>query len=566
MKKLLCALCGLICSVAMSAQLQYVEGSFRSVGAADVEASGKDLGKKNMTENLAVYAPAHDDGDAPSAIIRVGFINMAAEDIDKHVVPTVTPGWVNRVEYKRNPVTKAMECWVHVDPGTLTLNITVDNIGSKRIPNLEVEGGRMYALEVRTDETIPVKLIPNVDNTTIWFDGEELPHKASQNNPVIKENVHMGTHHVKAVNGTRSRDFDIDVSKNSNTFNLDLLERYKINFQSNEAGVELYEDNKLLGTMPFELEVSEGPHSYIVHKSGYDDKEHNVNVSGAATFQLDIHKNRTIDFYALSNNTDYKGASVYVDNILKGKTPLTLTLPYGRHIVRMSAEGRDKSASITVGDDTPTRFMLKLPARHRSFNPFDIDFHKREYGFTVGYVQKWMHLSDGSQTMGVDYFGEERHMHGFQVGVPVQPIFGYGLGLNTGLYFEGYFSSWDDPEEYETINMTELCLYMPVDFMFRLPLGENFSFYVTGGIGIDWSLSTSLSADGYNDVNIDYGEDGAPNRFNFSAEFGGGLQYKAFQLSANYQFGLNNNSKFVSDSEEVTAKLRKLGIQISFMF
>lgn len=156
-------------------------------------------------------------------------------------------------------------------------------------------------------------------------------------------------------------------------------------------------------------------------------------------------------------------------------------------------------------------------------------------------------------------------MHGFQIGVPVQPIFGYGLGLNTGLYFEAYFADWTDTENYgDKFNMTEYCMYMPVDLMFRLPLGENFSIYVNGGIGIDWSIETELTAEGYDDYKIDYGEDGAPNHFNFSAEFGGGIQYKALQVSGNYQIGLNNNSKMVND--EVTAKLRKFSVQLSLMF
>lgn len=324
------------------------------------------------------------------------------------------------------------------------------------------------------------------------------------------------------------------------------------------------EGGKELGVMPLSAEIVEGTHSFTVRKTGYKDKDYNVKITGASTLQFDIHKNKVIDFYALSNNTDYKGASVYINNKLCGQTPLQMELPYGRYHVRMSAMGRDKTAGLIVDDDTPSRFMLKLPAQHRRFNPFDIDFHKREFGFAGGYVQKWLHLSDGVQTAGVNYFGEEAHMHGFQVGVPIQPVFGYGLGLNTGLYFEGYFANWRDTDSYEDISMTEMCLYMPVDFMFRLPLGENFSIYATGGIGIDWSIETTLSSDGYDDWKIDYSEEGAPNHFNFSAEFGGGIQYKALQVSANYQIGLNNNSKIVNDG--VTAKLRKIGIQIALMF
>ncbi len=560
----ICAI--LLCALCSTAQLKYTEGSFRLTNAADMQASGTNIGKKNMTASLTDFAPSHDDDQIKSGIIRVGFKNLASEDLENHVLASVNPGHVNRSEYRRNPTTNALECWLHLDPGTdLVLNINVEGIGAVRIPNLKVESERMYALEIESAEMIPVTFSSNVDGTAVWFDGAPLDGQTAKDKFVSKDKTTMGRHHVKAVAGNRSKEFDIEVSKANNHFPIDLLRKYTVQFESNEPGVTLYEGGKVLGTLPMSTEITEGPHSFVVRKPGYDDKAYNVNITGNSRHRFDIHKNKTIDFYALSNNTDYRGASVYIDNELRGQTPLQLTLPYGRYNVRMSAYGRDKSDKLVVDDNTASRFMLKLPARHRRFNPFDIDFHRREFGLTAGYVQKWMHISDGKSSISTNYFGEEKHMHGFQIGVPVQPIFGYGLGLNTGLYFEAYFADWTDTENYgDKFNMTEYCMYMPVDLMFRLPLGENFSIYVNGGIGIDWSIETELTAEGYDDYKIDYGEDGAPNHFNFSAEFGGGIQYKALQVSGNYQIGLNNNSKMVND--EVTAKLRKFSVQLSLMF
>lgn len=150
-------------------------------------------------------------------------------------------------------------------------------------------------------------------------------------------------------------------------------------------------------------------------------------------------------------------------------------------------------------------------------------------------------------------------MQGFQIGVPIQPYFGYGLGLNTGLYFEGYFCN-----EYD-MDLTELCLYMPIDLMIRIPFGEEFSVFLNGGIGIDWSIGMTLKEDGYDDYEIDYDLEGAPRHFNFSAEVGGGIQYKALQLSAQYQMGLTDNP-LMTAYEDVSVKMRKLAIQLSFMF
>lgn len=545
-----------------NAQLKYKTGSFHHTNESDVVAAGTDLGRKNMSSSLADFAGTHNDSDIKSGIIRVRFSNLSNEDVENHMSASVNPSYVNKTEYRQN-TSGALEYWVHVDPDNdLTLTLSIDGIGSVRIPHLKIESGNMYALDVESDEMVPVTFSSNVDGTEIWFDGKPLGGRTAPGINITKDKTYMGTHKIKAIAGGVTKEFDIEVSKKNTHFPIDMLRRFKVEFLSNEAGVGLYEGNKPLGTMPMTIEVTEGPHSYTVKKYGYDNVDYNENITGNCTKTFNIHKSKTIDFYAISNNTDYKGASVYIDNELKGDTPLQLTLPYGRYRVRMSTYDREKSAKLTVDENTSSRFLLKLPAKHRRFNPFNIDYKKREAGFTVAYVQKWMYISDGHNSIGTNYFAEEKHMSGFQVGVPIQPIFGYGMGLNTGLFYEAYFAGYEDYSE--NINMVEHNLYMPVDFMFRLPLGENFSIYVCGGIGIDWSLSTVLTSEGYDDYNIDYGEEGAQNRFNFSGEFGGGIQFKAVQLSANYQIGLNNNSKMVSD--DVTAKLRKFSIQFSFLF
>lgn len=566
MKRIITLLCICLGCLYANAQLKYVQGSFKSTNASDIQISETDLGKKNMTAALTNYAGSHDDNSIPSGIIRVTFKNVANEDIQDHMKASVQPGWINKVEYIPNPSRGNMlEYWLHLDAGNdLTVTLSMDGMTPVRIPGLNVESSKMYTLELESAEMVPVTFGSNAEGTSIVFDGTPLGGFTSEGKYVKKDKTTMGRHHIKARAGNVVKEMDIDVSKANTHFMLDMLRRYNIKFQSNEPGVILYEGGKELGTMPMELEVTEGSHTYAIHKPGYQMLEYPMNINSDGVKQLDIHKSKTIDFYAVMNNNDYTGASVYINNDYAGVTPLEKSLAYGKYKVRMSANGRDKTGTLKVDDNTSSRYMLTLPAYHKRFNPFAIDYTKRSFGLTLAYVQKWMHISDGRQSIGTNYFAEEKHMHGFQIGVPIQPMFAYGLGLNTGLYFECYFDGYDDLEYGDHTNMEEYCLYMPIDLMFRLPLGENFSIFVNGGIGIDWSIETVLKWDGYDDYKIDYGEAGAPNHFNFSGEMGGGFQYKALQVSANYQIGLSNNSLMVNDG--LTAKLRKFSIQLSFMF
>lgn len=562
MKKILSIILGAILfAPSMNADLKYVANSFHSTNSADIQQSATDLGKQNMTASLTTFEDSH-DGTEKRGLIRISFKNLSNEDIRDKVTVSVTPGHAGRPSYVPNPKDGHLECWVQVDPDTkLTLDVTVEDAGSVRIPNLKVESEEMYALTVESDETVAVTFNSTVEGTTIWFDGTILGGSAGKTSTVRKDNATLGKHIIKAQSPSGNViEKEIEVSKANTSFPLDLRRMWKVQFRSNENNVSLYEDGKLVATLPADLDVPEGPHAYVVRKPGYPDRSHNINVFRNGFQHLDIVKTKTIDFYSLQNNSDFSGASVYIGNELIGTTPVSHELAYGKYDVKMSYYGREKKGSLTVDDKTPTTYRLTLPnAGHSRFNPFGIDYHKRTGGFSMAWVQKWYSWSlDGSSESG-NYFGADSHMQGFQIGIPVQPYFGYGLGLNTGLYFEGYFCSE------EGMDLTELCLYMPIDLMIRIPLGEEFSVFLNGGIGIDWSMGMTLKEDGYEDYDIDYGEAGAPRHFNFSAEVGGGLQYKALQLSAQYQMGLTDNP-LMTTMDEVSVKMRKLAIQLSFMF
>ncbi len=117
-----------------AAQLSYVSGSFHSTNESDVATSGTDLGKKNMSAALTTYAPTRNDSEILSGIVRVSFKNVANEDIDNHVKASANPSHINNIEYRKNNQ-HATEAWIHLDPGEdITLDITVDGIGSVRIP------------------------------------------------------------------------------------------------------------------------------------------------------------------------------------------------------------------------------------------------------------------------------------------------------------------------------------------------------------------------------------------------------------------------------------------------
>jgi len=227
-KYILLAISALLASTGVMAQnaglLKYVPNSFRSTSAADVQAGEKGgLGQMNMTSKVIDIAGSHDDADIKSGVIRIGFQNISNNDIEGKVKAAVNPGYVNKTEFRQNPVTGAMDCWVHVDPGKgLTLTVTVEGIGSARATDLDVKSGEMYTMTFNSDEKLPITINCNVGGTQIYLDGQHRGVVVT-GMPFKIEDVTMSKHVLRAVTPDKNEiTQDIVVSKNNIVFNLDL--------------------------------------------------------------------------------------------------------------------------------------------------------------------------------------------------------------------------------------------------------------------------------------------------------------------------------------------------------
>ena len=178
------------------------------------------------------------------------------------------------------------------------------------------------------------------------------------------------------------------------------------------------------------------------------------------------------------------------------------------------------------------------------------------WGLSVGYVQKqWTIDSKNGKTEKCGFWDDSSQISGVQVGVRVNPQFIYGLGLNTGLYYEYYYSKsnpmnyTDDYGQY-TGTLQEHALYLPIHLEYRLNISEYFQLFLYGGLGIDYGLANSIKwvdcdDDSYSDSVSDiYDSEYSPDwqRFNYSLEYGGGIRSSRFQLNFTISKGLKNMS------------------------
>ena len=197
-------------------------------------------------------------------------------------------------------------------------------------------------------------------------------------------------------------------------------------------------------------------------------------------------------------------------------------------------------------------------------------------GLSLGYVTKQWSLSQEGRSEKIGYWEDKKYLTGLQVGIRVEPQFKYGFALNTGLYYEYYFSNTDNTVITDEYNNELSCkgklkehnLYLPIHFEYRLHFSDNFKVFSFGGIGLDYGLGGAIKytdISGYEDTTFDniYDDSWAWKRFNTSLEYGAGIHIYGIQLHFGMAKGLIN----MSDDDKVKVKMNKnLSIGLSYMF
>ncbi len=548
------------------AQMKYIDGSFKPYETIKNTMTETDMGRQNMTAEMIKF-PQNWNGDNSCALIRVQFENMSDDEIQK--VRCEAENGKHVVESKFKNTGTALELWVFVDNGDrVDLTFSHPSYGSTRVSSLKLMSKNQYQLRIQNEKTINLNFNTNPTGVTVILDGETIGES-----PCSKLNSTYGKHRLQYIkNGIKTDPRLIEVSDANFSFNDDLRERKDINFSAHGTNVSLMVDGEYVGMLPKTITVPFGYHKFIAESGALRDTSEIDEVSSATpeNYNFRMVKKKSIEFFARYNNDRVPGANVYIDETLIGQTPATWNVPYGTSTIRMAYSNNSKSATLKVNDRTKAEFELKIPTRKRSWNPFDIDYRSRIAGISAAYVTKSWGVDLGGKKTHADIWAQEgKSLHGIQVGVPIQPTFGSGIGMNTGIFFEYYWSSNPSKSDQTYDKMEEMSLYMPVHLMFRLPLEEEFSLFINGGLGMDYGLKFNFMNDGEEGAyDQEYGSAGIPKQFNLSTEFGGGVQIMALQFSFQYSLGITNHNSIYQDDNgsPIKAKQNKMTFSLALMF
>lgn len=173
---------------------------------------------------------------------------------------------------------------------------------------------------------------------------------------------------------------------------------------------------------------------------------------------------------------------------------------------------------------------------------------KNSVSLSAGYVQKQWTYDFGDTKEKYDVFGEDKYTNGIQFGIRIDPQFGYGFGINTGLFYEYYFDKsedmYEDGIEYY-YRSEEHSLYLPIHLKYSLNFSKWFQLALYGGLGLDCGINGNiyLGSDGETlDNQSLYNDEFDMKRFNASLEYGAAIRINRFQINFTTSKGFVNMS------------------------
>ena len=197
------------------------------------------------------------------------------------------------------------------------------------------------------------------------------------------------------------------------------------------------------------------------------------------------------------------------------------------------------------------------------FNPAP-QGRERPFGISIGYTSKQMALGPLKVSMLSEEIGKTSPA--LMVGFYWAPEFKYGIGIQTGLYYElaAYNGTYTDYEDYyneveKSYSNTEHTLSIPLRVQYRYEIIRDLSVFLYTGPSFDIHLAYLASYGGEKDDY--YKGDSSLNRFQMLWGVGAGVRWKGLQLMMGGDWGLTNYYK--GDAVKVN---KPFFISLSYLF
>lgn len=563
----------LLVSVLLANMALFAQSMEQMVFKGEPEESSGELG--NFIQMFMTDGWWTDANGDPAAVIRVSVVDMSLSEMKKLNVK----GSANLGIGKKQFFEKEQQWYIAVSAG---VNASMQMIHpaygtSSSLSISSLKPKTIYNVTLVNNKTTSISVNSTPEGADVYLDGDK-----KGKTPCEIPGQRFGHHTLKLMYNSASLTQEIEVEEGHTTFNkFDFRERKKINITSDPTGAAIYVDGQMIGKAPInDYDMVLGAHTFKAVYSASQEDEKSVNITKYSNV-VDLHPVKRGN---VRITTKYSGRPVEADLVVDnekshtGQDAYNILLPYGQHNLRVSYGGRTKEKTIRVNKPEMSH-QFKLSGKQSYTWWWDQEYDHHPFGFSLGYVQKQIVAKNGSQKFKFDpaYYRENKSMSGVQMGMFLRPIFRWGGGIYTGLFYELYMASCDDYGE-EVKNFTEHSLNMPIHLYYNMPFSRKFSIAIHGGIGLDMGLYAAYSKgflgisdsdNGYSqDYSDYYGEDnGGPNAFNMTWDIALTININKVAINAFMSKGLLNH-KGAGEWEDGGGRnvVNKIGISLSFLF
>lgn len=557
MKKILSyTLTSLLCFQIAYADLTVKPNSFQCLQDKN-RASGTDMGVQNMTmEALGDLWMRDVDGLMTTAMLVVFFENMSEDDMkDLKVALSTTNEAQTTNEVVESDYKPSRRFFIPESNEAFDIDFLHKRAGNVRYHVPKMERGKTYQITLQASGMTPITITTNPPGATIIFDGQEYPDKSNTTIPDVTVGKHtLALRYPSNSPGESLSNQEIEVTPTKNSFNYDRLRSKTISLIAQPKGSEIMlidnEGSIVKGWTGYIHEnLKYGVYKIKGRMKGEEmETDFTVNNMTDEINEISVKPSKAVTILATQYNNKVNNATVHIDGVNAGTTPLTYNLFYGEHTITVSSNGYTQSKTIKVNRNSDYEIILKLPTRswRKRWNPFDIDYEAYDWGMAFHYINRSYRWTEkGFPNAYTDFFGQEKHNHGASIDILYQHTFKYGQGLRTGLNFQMMFGTIDVDDEPEL--HTDFTMQIPIEYQFRLPLSRTCSFFVHGGVGLNIGLVSSIDLDNDESINVGYGYNSEydmilPRRFDCTWIVGGGFQVKHVQFEAKFERGLRDNA------------------------
>jgi len=206
----------------------------------------------------------------------------------------------------------------------------------------------------------------------------------------------------------------------------------------------------------------------------------------------------------------------------------------------------NQQASTNNTSSTSTTYNTNNWSSHSSYDSECI-------GFTIGYAHKtWKYVHDNGDVSKCGPFDRRDHVSGIQLGVTIDPSYGVGFGLQSGLYYEFYHGSSDkyvDANGFnDKIKYNEHNLVIPIHAKYSFEVSPSVTVGAFAGMAADVIVAGKIKWVDTDEHEVFHqtkvvDKDLDQKRANLSMELGVSAKWENIMFSFRSSKGISNNAE-----------------------